>query len=107
MYSVYMILNNVDKRKYIGITTNYRTRRNFHFCLGKTMPNRPLYRAIRQHGREQFLMVTLWETECKDEAYSIERGLIAAHNSHISKWGYNLSTGGSDGPVGFKHGTQK
>lgn len=93
MYVVYMHVNKINHKKYIGITkttpekrwgkNGYNYRRNTLF-----------YRAIKKYGWDNFEHQILYTHLTKDEACEKERLLIKEYKTTNSKYGYNINLGG-------------
>ena len=93
---VYKITNLITNQLYIGATTRCPSQRLIEHCRDAIrFPDRPLYAAINEYGKEKFI-VDIHE-ECEEaelevkEAYWIER-------TGSFKNGYNATIGGSGKP---------
>lgn len=104
---VYIIVNRVNGKYYVGKTTTANLQSYFRVTIkgalrgvkGRTLLNR----AIRKHGAENFCIEPLISTLTTDaELCHWERELIARMQSQNPKYGYNLA-GGGGGTLGFRH----
>lgn len=95
---VYKITNQVNGKCYIGITNNYNKRWSNH----KTVYNntnskeydKPLYRAFRKYGLENFRFEVLESDLSLEQASQKEQDLIKEYHSLVSERGYNVAKGG-------------
>jgi group I intron endonuclease len=96
---VYKIINILNKKSYIGITKNIESRFNFH----KTRYNKnskteyiekPLYKAFRKYGIENFKFLVLYVDVTLEEAKSKEVELIKKFKTLTHENGYNVTRGG-------------
>ena len=103
MIGIYVIINNINNKKYIGQSINIERRFKEHkrraFNSSLKFYNDPLYRAIRKYGMENFSFLILEECEKKDldkkEIYWIKY-----YQTFDKEYGYNISNGGnSSGPL--------
>ena len=100
---IYMYINKINKKKYIGQTKNFNQRYATHKSNSHNNDhhsyNTPFYCAIRKYGIENFDVIILKEnikTQCLMnlyECYFINKYDTLANN----KKGYNLSNGGHNG----------
>lgn len=89
-HKVYMHINNINGKKYVGITRQ-KPENRWREYEAKT----PIGAAFRKYGRENFTsMVLLWNLT-KEEAEEIEISLIACFHTLTTEWGYNIEHGGS------------
>ena len=94
-YCVYMHVNALNGKKYIGITKNKPSARWGY--KGKRYEACPyFYRAIQKYGWDNFFHVILMEGLEEEDAKYFERLLIEITRSNDGVHGYNL-TGGGDG----------
>lgn len=92
MYYVYLIKNTINNKTYIGLTDNLLRRWKSHINNKNTI-ERPLYKALRKHGEENFVFSVLFECNDKQMAISKEISMIKEYQS-FGKHGYNLTEGG-------------
>ena len=99
MYDIYLITNQINEKIYVGQTKNtIHIRWLQHLCSCSGGDERPLYRAMRKYGVENFTVSCL-ETGLKtvEQADEAESLWITRLDSLITKNGYNLTTGGYSG----------
>lgn len=65
MSIIYKITNNVNNKVYIGVTENFRSRKNGHVWASKRV-EKPLYRAMRKYGLENFKFEIIEETNDRE-----------------------------------------
>lgn len=95
MIGIYKITNQINGKVYIGQSTNIKRRWRQHQKTAYDVNNKdyekPLYRAIRKYGIENFIFEIL--EEClKKELNEKEKRYISLYNSFFN--GYNLTLGG-------------
>ena len=93
-FSVYMHVNKINDKKYIGVTcqgverrwrvNGYGYKNNIYF-----------YNAINKNSWENFEHIILKENLTKDEAEQEEIRLIKLHSTTNRKKGYNIANGGN------------
>lgn len=92
-YYVYMHINKINNKKYIGITKQTpatRWGRN-----GQRYDDCPrFWNAIQKYGWENFEHKILYQNKTQDEACLLEHQLIEKYDTTNSECGYNLTTGG-------------
>lgn len=98
MYAIYIITNIVNAKQYVGITNDLKRRWRRH---RNANDGQLLHRAILKHGVDAFVFTHFADAFDVDSAKSIEKMLIAEHNT-LAPHGYNLTEGG-DGTFGYKH----
>ena len=98
MYGVvYLILNKVNGRKYVGQTVQpLKVRFNEH---ARKKDNTPISNAICKYGRENFYCGVIKTCASKEELSKWEKFFIAVLKSK-KPYGYNLTDGG-EGTVGY------
>lgn len=101
VYLVYKILNPINQKCYIGITsTSLKKRINGHLKDMRQGSQSAIHRAIRKYGINSFDISIIsdnaksWKDLCKQEKF-----FIAKYNSYNN--GYNSTIGG-DGNYGYK-----
>ena len=59
---VYEIVNTITGDCYIGSTVDLKRRKQQHFCeyCWKHEPNKPLYKDMKQYGKNSFLFKPIW-----------------------------------------------
>ena len=98
-YFVYMHINKINNKKYIGITCRkkpeYRWGKNGNSYKGQVFKT-----AIDKYGWDNFEHIVLFENLCAEEAYNKEQELIHEYKTNQKEYGYNLSIGGEHGSTG-------
>lgn len=100
MYTVYMHINKINKKKYIGITGQKpedRWKNGTGYKIGSHFRN-----AIEKYGWENFDHIIIYDNLTKEQACEIEIKLIKQYNTANRLYGYNNSTGGEINFT-FKH----
>lgn len=105
---IYMFINKVNNKKYVGQAKDFEKRYNQHIyesfnenIIEKRKYNCAFHSAIRKYGINNFKIIILKEnlkTQCLMnlyECYYIEKYNTLANN----KKGYNIANGGSNGNV--------
>lgn len=91
-WCVYMHTNKVNRKKYIGITSQKPTSR---WKNGKGYEEYTRFgRAIEKYGWDSFQHEILFTSLNRKEAESAEIKLIAKYQTQNPKFGYNLASGG-------------
>ena len=91
---VYLIENQKNGKKYIGITKgSIEERFSKHKSESKTNTTKRLYQAMAKHGLDSFTCTLL--EECNNETiFEREMYWISYHNSNNYIFGYNMTAGG-------------
>lgn len=98
-YTVYMHVNKINDKKYIGITKQKPEKR---WSNGKHYKSSPhFYNSIKKYGWDGFEHLILCTNLSKEEAKNKEIELIKKYDSMDNKFGYNCTKGG-DGVSGRK-----
>jgi len=94
LYTVYLLMNTVTQKKYVGITrTSLNRRWTSHKSSAKnTKHNHKLPNAIRKYGVDVWNMIPLEEGLTLHQATEREKVLISEMDTYKS--GYNSSIGG-------------
>lgn len=92
-YNVYYIVNSWNNKLYIGITNNFKSRKNQHFSKSyrKKDSKKVLYRAMNNFEESFFTMYLLMSKLTKEEALFAETFLINMLPSYVP-YGYNKAT---------------
>lgn len=107
-YIVYCHINNINNKKYIGITCQTPEQR---FRNGKGYKSSKYFNsAIIKYGWENFTHTILFKHLSEKEAKTKEIELIAKYKTNNSNFGYNITPGGegysgTDNPWFGKHHT--
>lgn len=92
-FFVYMHINKINNKKYIGITKqNPKNRWGMNGQRYKDSPR--FYNAIQKYGWNNFEHKILYENCTQEEACSLEKKLITEYQTTEKECGYNLTTGG-------------
>lgn len=94
MSKIYKITNLINQKSYIGkteLTIEERFRQHILEINKERSKNRPLYRAMRKYGIENF-SIELIEICTKEEVNDREQHYISVYNTY--KLGYNATLGG-------------
>ena len=93
---VYLITNNINNKKYVGITKDIKERFNYHKTRynRKKEWNKPLYKAFRKYGIDNFSFEILNDNLTVEEAKLKEIEYIKCYKSLSHQSGYNISAGG-------------
>lgn len=93
VYKVYMHINLINDKKYIGITKQ-EVEKRWRNGLGYIGCHR-FYNAIQKYGWHNFKHMVLFDRLTKSEAEEIEIELIKYHNTTDENFGYNIQNGGN------------
>lgn len=100
-FVVYMHVNKINNKKYIGITQQKVKKR---WQRGEGYIRCPLfYNAIKKYGWDNFNHEILFENLSKEDACRIETELIKFYKSNDRNLGYNISDGGNCVWYGLHH----
>ena len=89
-YYVYMIINNINNKKYIG--KHYGKINDSYLGSGDNIK-----KAIKKYGKENFSKVILYIAENEEDAFNKEKELIALNNATKDPMFYNIHEGGQGG----------
>ena len=89
---IYLVQNNINKKMYVGLTTNTIEQRWKLHCRHGNL----LYRAIKKYGKENFTITKIAEASSLEKLGKYENILIKKLNT-MSPNGYNLRDGGYSG----------
>lgn len=108
MIMVYLILNTVNEKVYIGQTTKSLPQRwSEHLHASRQGKGYYLHKAIRKYGEDCFEIYSLMRADMQDIVDESEIFWIKFFESTSSNHGYNLASGGLScavgRPKGFKH----
>ena len=96
MAYIYVITNQVNGKQYVGKTTqsvDKRFKEHLRAAKRHSFEKRPLYRAIRKYGKENFSVQTLEETQVPEDR---EKYWISKLDTFSN--GYNATIGGDGKP---------
>ena len=92
MAYIYKITNLINDKLYIGKTSrDIETRWKEHLRHSETLPDIPLYRAIKKYGKENFIIEEI--EKCDDKIVN-EREIFWINFYNTYKEGYNCTLGG-------------
>lgn len=96
---VYKIINSLNKKSYIGITNDINERFNYHRTrydkiTKKEYIEKPLYKAFRKYGIENFKFIVLYKNLSVERAKEKEIELIRKFKTLTQENGYNVTKGG-------------
>ena len=96
---VYKIINCLNRKSYIGITNNIEERFQYHQTRfdkksKKEYREKPLYKAFRKYGIENFKFLILYKGLTLQEAKDKEVELIKKFKTLTHENGYNITKGG-------------
>ncbi len=103
-YSIYIIMNIINNKVYIGMTKqNVKRRWNDHSKPSAKFCYR-LVRAIRKYGKNSFTINILEKNLTLAEAIDKEKEYIIKYDSTNYKKGYNVSAGGlgNNSPMSYE-----
>ena len=96
--AVYVIVNLVNGKTYVGKANNAQKRWTNHLSAARSKSPRSLIaRAIRKHGSGNFRFDVLAHYPSEEEALRWEGWWISFFESNVSGKGYNLDAGGHGG----------
>lgn len=109
MVDIYIIINLVNGKEYVGITKNgYLNRFKEHIKTSKKDKCKRgsyiLYKAMRKHGVENFKVELLEQVDTFQEAKIKEQEYISIFRSYYKddfSWGYNMTKGGDGRGVSY------
>ena len=93
---IYKIVNNINNKIYIGLTTcTLKHRWQQHLTESRNLNNkRHLYQSMRKYGIENFSISAIAATTDFKELGKLERFYIRFYDSQNPEKGYNLTAGG-------------
>lgn len=94
MFKVYRIVNKINNKVYIGITSrNINMRYEEHISRARCGQRKSrLYDAVRKYGKENFILSEIDKTDSEDAVRKLETKYINIYDSYNS--GYNCNLGG-------------
>lgn len=106
MFHVYKVLNNVNRKIYVGKTSNIEGRWFVHINESKNKCFYPLHKAIKKYGENNFTISIVESYDLEEDALKREIFWIEEYKTNICKYGneygYNLTAGG-EGISGYSH----
>ena len=102
-YYVYMHVNKINQKKYIGLTSKTPSERWGKNGSGYKYNKQPAFnRAIEKYGWDNFEHIILFEGLSEDEACKKEIEYIEKYKTQDPEFGYNIQPGGQLGNQGLK-----
>lgn len=104
MIGIYKLVNNINKKVYIGQSLNIERRYGEHLrsaqpekysCKNERDSKTPIHLAMQKYGVKNFTLVVLCECT-QEELNEMERYYIKFYHSNDKKYGYNITEGGQD-----------
>ena len=105
IWTVYMHINKINKKKYVGITSRSPKRRwgkNGQYYKPAHGNNNHFYNAICKYGWDNFDHQILAKNVTSNDASLLESVLINYYNT-LEPFGYNSKNGGQVGTFGTKY----
>lgn len=92
---VYLITNDFDDKKYIGVAEDFE-RRKYQHKVGHDAEHSYIDKSILIHGWEHFKMEIIDNYSTDEERKELEKKYIKEYNTLRANGGYNLTEGGDD-----------
>ncbi len=104
IWSLYIITNAVNDKKYIGQTTNIAKRFSDHRrAFYKNKPSQAIHFAFLKYGIDNFKFEIIASCKSQDDANYLETELVKQYNTYIQfNTGYNVTYGGMNAPKSDK-----
>jgi group I intron endonuclease len=100
IYSIYLVVNTVNGKKYVGQTKGKVSRRwTNHKSSARRGQDCYFYRAIRKHGHENFKLFVLELSDTLEQSNDAERFWIKYFDTTNDAFGYNGLIGGAFQPT--------
>lgn len=94
-YYVYMHINKINGKKYIGITKQDKPEYRWGINGANYKESPHFYSAIQKYGWDNFEHITIASNLSKDKACAMEINLIAQYKTQDREYGYNVFKGGT------------
>lgn len=108
LYCVYCHQNKINGKRYIGQTISQENPCQRWGSNGKNYARcYAFYNAIKKYGWDNFDHYVIQDNLTKEQANELEILNIAFYNTTDRRFGYNISSGGSDGHTVSEEGKQK
>lgn len=106
VYYVYIHINKINNKKYVGITCQETVEDRWK--NGKAYGRSPHFNAaIEKYGWDNFEHITLFDYIDEKSAFEIEKTLIKELKLQDPNYGYNIADGGDINPMQGKHHTEE
>ena len=93
LYTVYIYVNKINKKRYIGMTKQLP---KYRWANGKGYKNNDYFiNAIQKYGWENFEHNIIAENLSFEKACELEKELIKEYKSNQREFGYNIEGGGN------------
>ncbi len=92
MKCVYLIINLINNKKYIGSTCNYARRKREHLWMlrNNKHKNPHLQLAYNKYGEDNFIFSVLEKIEDNRTIYEVEQLYLDKYKTYNKKIGYNI-----------------
>lgn len=98
IWYVYMHTNQINNKKYVGITG---MKPEYRWQEGRGYKTQLFGRAIEKYGWDNFKHEILETVSSRDKACELEKYYIKKYNSNNNNFGYNVSSGGDSSNEGI------
>lgn len=101
IYSIYIITNLINNKKYIGWTSrdpNKRYKEHQKTSKPKYQDRSIISIAIEKYGVDNFLFEVLYQSKDYDHSKEMEQKFVLENNcllENMGGWGYNIDKGGN------------
>ena len=103
---IYMYINKLNGRKYIGQAQDFNKRHRHH--IAKSTNKYPIDRAFNKYGKENFEIKILAENiPTQEQMNEYEKFFIKRYKILATECGYNISNGGESGHNNFAGKTEE
>lgn len=93
MYKLYIHINKINNKKYVGITCQKYVNSRWKNGLGYRKSPR-FFNAILKYGWNNFNHLVLFDNLTKEEAETLEKYYIRILKTQNERYGYNMQEGG-------------
>jgi group I intron endonuclease len=103
MSIIYRVTNEINQKKYIGYTKNFRERKNKHkdSALKRNSPF-AFHQAIRKYGWDNFKWEIIYESWDAEHCLTVMEPHFIIEYETFGENGYNMDKGGRKGMLGLK-----
>jgi len=96
MHYIYVIINKVNNKIYVGQTINIYARWLKHISCSRDVYNHPLYNSMRKYGIDNFYIEKIDECDSLEECNKLEEWWIKYLQTQNRLFGYNINFGGDN-----------